>query len=103
MVTTGPLDRCVHPVLSMWGATAYAHVWGKRTVSCLRRLAAVDVYLEQRKFRNRSCQQLSGEFNYGGAHVIEDFAAAICCWGESYGTDCYPRPGIKGNYPGGNE
>ncbi|MFC1512512.1 homocysteine biosynthesis protein [bacterium] len=38
-----------------------------------------------------------GEFNYGGAHVIQDLAAGkdIKLEANSYGTDCYPRTKLR--------
>ena len=38
-----------------------------------------------------------GEFNYGGAHVIQDLVAGkkIEIKAQSYGTDCYPNREIK--------
>jgi len=38
-----------------------------------------------------------GEFNYGGGHVIEEFAAGkdVALEAYAYGTDCYPRRELK--------
>ena len=38
-----------------------------------------------------------GQFNYGGAHVIEDLVAgrSVQLRATSYGTDCYPRKSLE--------
>ena len=38
-----------------------------------------------------------GEFRYGGGHVIGDLVAGkeVALKAEAYGTDCYPKKGIK--------
>ncbi len=65
-------------------------------------LAAVDIYLGATALPpsdpgNRS---YPGEFNYGGAHVIEDLVAGkeIRLEASSYGTDCYPLQKIETSF-----
>ncbi len=61
--------------------------------------AAVDVFLGATSLpendpRNRT---YPGEFNYGGAHVIEELVAGkdIRLVATAHGTDCYPRKRIE--------
>jgi uncharacterized protein (DUF39 family) len=61
--------------------------------------AAVDVFLGATSLpdndpRNRT---YPGEFNYGGAHVIEELVAGkdIRLVATTHGTDCYPRKRIE--------
>ncbi|HZK24292.1 MAG TPA: homocysteine biosynthesis protein [Oscillospiraceae bacterium] len=62
-------------------------------------LAAVDVYLGATEIPETDPANSShpGEFNYGGAHVIEDLVAGkpVLLEASSYGTDCYPRQQLK--------
>jgi uncharacterized protein (DUF39 family) len=53
-------------------------------------IAAVDAYIGATETSE------SGDENYGGAHVIEDFIEGkdIKLYAESFGTDCYPRKEI---------
>ena len=64
-------------------------------VSAYACLAAVDVYLGATEIpeTDPANSNYPGEFNYGGAHVIEDLVAgkSVLLEAESYGTDCYPR------------
>ncbi|MFH0840151.1 MAG: homocysteine biosynthesis protein [Candidatus Omnitrophota bacterium] len=60
--------------------------------------AAVDVYIGATAMpdddpRNKT---YPGDFNYGGAHVIEELVAGkdVRLEGAAYGTDCYPRKKI---------
>jgi len=62
-------------------------------------VAAVDVYLGATEIpeTDPANTNFPGEFNYGGAHVIEDLVAGkkIHLEAISYGTDCYPRKKIE--------
>ena len=62
-------------------------------VSAYAGLAAVDVYLGATEIpeTDPANSNYPGEFNYGGAHVIEDLVAgkSVLLEAESYGTDCY--------------
>ncbi|MEN8904701.1 MAG: homocysteine biosynthesis protein [Clostridiales bacterium] len=53
-------------------------------------IAAVDAYIGATELSDL------GDFEYGGAHVIEDLIDGkdIKLYAESYGTDCYPRKEI---------
>lgn len=68
-------------------------------IPCYAGFAAVDLYigatgLAEDDPRNKV---FPGEFKYGGAHVIEDLVAGrdILLEAQAYGTDCYPRKGLK--------
>jgi len=58
-------------------------------------LAAVDLYIGATEIADNDPANTNhpGEFNYGGAHVIEDLIAGkdVELKATSYGTDCYPR------------
>ncbi len=58
-------------------------------------LAAVDIYLGATAIPDfdPANNKHPGDFNYGGAHVIEDLVAGreIKYEAAGYGTDCYPR------------
>ncbi len=62
-------------------------------------IAAVDVYLGATEIpeADPANQHYPGEFNYGGAHVIEDLVAGkeVRMEAYSYGTDCYPRKKLE--------
>lgn len=62
-------------------------------------VAAVDVYLGATEIPETDPANSNhpGEFNYGGAHVIEDLVAgkSVLLEASSYGTDCYPRQKLK--------
>lgn len=64
-------------------------------VPCYGGIAAVDAYLGATEMSENDPlnKVYPGEFNYGGAHVIEDLLAGkkVRLRAESYGTDCYPR------------
>ena len=76
-------------------------------VSAYAGLAAVDVYLGATEIpeTDPANSNYPGEFNYGGAHVIEDLVAAnLCCWRLNLMVLTAIRElRYKGNYPGGNE
>lgn len=63
-------------------------------VSAYAGLAAVDVYLGAAEIMESdpANRDFPGEFNYGGAHVIEDLVAGaeVRLEATAYGTDCYP-------------
>jgi len=58
-------------------------------------LAAVDLYIGASEIADNDPANTNhpGEFNYGGAHVIQDLIAGrdVELKVTSYGTDCYPR------------
>ncbi|NLZ93878.1 MAG: hypothetical protein GX922_07690 [Firmicutes bacterium] len=58
-------------------------------------IAAVDVYLGATEIpeTDPANTNFPGDFNYGGAHVIEDLVAGkkVRLEALSYGTNCYPR------------
>ena len=58
-------------------------------------LAAVDLYLGATRVAQNDPLNMvfPGEFRYGGGHVIQELVAGndIRFFGQSYGTDCYPR------------
>jgi uncharacterized protein (DUF39 family) len=62
-------------------------------------VAAVDAYLgaTQLPETDPANTNYPGEFNYGGAHVLEDLLAGkeVLLEAESYGTDCYPRKKLE--------
>ena len=62
-------------------------------------IAAVDVFLGATEIpeTDPANKNFPGEFNYGGAHVIEDLLAGKEVYMEatSYGTDCYPRKKVE--------
>lgn len=62
-------------------------------------IAAVDVYLGATEIPDTdpANKNFPGEFNYGGAHVIEDLLAGkeVYMEASSYGTDCYPKKRIE--------
>lgn len=68
-------------------------------VPCHAGLAAVDGYLGATEVREGDPlnKVYPGEFEYGGAHVIEDLVAGrkvrLRC--ESYTTDCYPKKSFE--------
>jgi len=60
--------------------------------------AAVDLYIGATAMPDDDPRNKihPGEFNYGGAHVIEELVAGkdVRLEGSAYGTDCYPRKKI---------
>jgi uncharacterized protein (DUF39 family) len=58
-------------------------------------IAAVDVFIGATEIPETDPANTNypGEFNYGGAHVIEDLVNGkeVFLEASSYGTDCYPR------------
>jgi L-aspartate semialdehyde sulfurtransferase len=68
-------------------------------IPCHAGLAAVDGYLGCTELdKNDPLNKVyPGKFKYGGGHVIEDLlrGKTVRLWGESYGTDCYPRLSIE--------
>lgn len=62
-------------------------------------VAAVDAYLgaTQLPETDPANKNYPGEFNYGGAHVLEDLLAGkeVLLEAESYGTDCYPKKKLE--------
>ena len=60
--------------------------------------AAVDIYLGATAMPDDDPRNKvhPGEFNYGGAHVIEELVAGkdVMLSASAYGTDCYPRKKI---------
>jgi uncharacterized protein (DUF39 family) len=83
-----------NPRMKLGGGTCYLN-----EVPAYSGLAAVDIYLGCTHLpdddpRNRVHP---GEFNYGGAHVIEEFVAGkdIRLTATAYGTDCYPRKKLE--------
>lgn len=68
-------------------------------IPCHAGLAAVDAYLGCTELdKNDPLNKVyPGKFKYGGGHVIEDLlrGKTVRLWGESYGTDCYPRLSIE--------
>jgi uncharacterized protein (DUF39 family) len=82
------------PRIKMGGGTVYLN-----DVPAYAGFAAVDVFLGATSLpdndpRNRT---YPGEFNYGGAHVIEELVAGkdIRLVATAHGTDCYPRKRIE--------
>lgn len=62
-------------------------------------IAAVDVFLGATEIpeTDPANKSFPGEFNYGGAHVIEDLLEGkeVFLEATSYGTDCYPRKKVE--------
>ncbi len=62
-------------------------------------IAAVDVFLGATEIpeTDPANKNFPGEFNYGGAHVIEDLLGGkeVYLEATSYGTDCYPRKKVE--------
>ncbi len=62
-------------------------------------IAAVDVFLGATELpvTDPANKNFPGEFNYGGAHVIEDLLSGkeIFLEASSHGTDCYPRQKLE--------
>ncbi|MCR3920918.1 MAG: homocysteine biosynthesis protein [Firmicutes bacterium] len=62
-------------------------------------IAAVDVFLGATEIPDTdpANSTFPGDFNYGGAHVIEDLVAGkqVLLEASSYGTDCYPRQKLE--------
>jgi uncharacterized protein (DUF39 family) len=82
------------PRIKMGGGTVYLN-----DVPAYAGFAAVDIFLGATSLpdsdpRNRT---YPGEFNYGGAHVIEELVAGkdIRLVATAHGTDCYPRKRIE--------
>lgn len=82
------------PRIKLGAGTAYLN-----DVPAYAGFAAVDLFIGATSLpdhdpRNRS---YPGEFNYGGAHVIEDLVAGkdIRLEATAHGTDCYPRKRIE--------
>jgi len=82
------------PRIKLGGGTVYLN-----DVPAYAGFAAVDVFLGATSLpdndpRNRT---YPGEFNYGGAHVIEELVAGkdIRLVATTHGTDCYPRKRIE--------
>jgi len=63
-------------------------------VPCYTGIAAVDLYLGATELVEGDPENkvFPGEFNYGGAHVIQELLAGkrVILRAKSYGTDCYP-------------
>jgi len=82
------------PRIKLGGGTAYLN-----DVPAYTGLAAVDIYLGAAALPDNDPRNkyYPGEFNYGGAHVIEDLVSGkdITLKGTGYGTDCYPRKFIE--------
>jgi uncharacterized protein (DUF39 family) len=92
------------PRIKLGGGTVYLN-----DVPAYAGYAAVDVFLGATSLpdndpRNRT---YPGEFNYGGAHVIEELVAGrdVRLVATAHGTDCYPRKRIEAliNIKGINE
>ena len=68
-------------------------------VACYCGLAAVDLVIgaTELSIKDHANDYGPGEFNYGGAHVIEDLAAGkeVDLRAVGYGTDCYPRKELR--------
>jgi uncharacterized protein (DUF39 family) len=82
------------PRIKMGGGTVYLN-----DVPAYAGFAAMDIFLGATSLpdsdpRNRT---YPGEFNYGGAHVIEELVAGkdIRLVATAHGTDCYPRKRIE--------
>ena len=82
------------PRIKLGGGTVYLN-----DVPAYAGFAAVDVFLGATSLpdndpRNRT---YPGEFNYGGAHVIEELVAGkdIRLVATAHGTDCYPKKRIE--------
>ena len=62
-------------------------------------IAAVDVFLGATEIPDTdpANKNFPGEFNYGGAHVLEDLLLGkeVFLEASSYGTDCYPRQKLE--------
>ncbi len=69
------------------------------SVNAYTGIAAVDVFLGATEISETDPANKSfpGEFNYGGAHVIEDLLSGkeVFLEASSYGTDCYPRQKLE--------
>ncbi|MEO0137050.1 MAG: homocysteine biosynthesis protein [candidate division WOR-3 bacterium] len=65
-------------------------------------IAAVDMYIGATQIPDYdpANTQYPGRFKYGGGHLIEDLVAGkrIKIKAVSYGTDCYPRKELKGEF-----
>ncbi len=65
-------------------------------------IAAVDLYIGATQIpeSDPANTEYPGKFKYGGGHLIEDLVAGrrIRIKALSYGTDCYPRKELKGEF-----
>ncbi len=65
-------------------------------------IAAVDLYIGATQIPDNdpANNEYPGKFRYGGGHLIEDLVAGkkIRIKALSYGTDCYPRKELKGEF-----
>ncbi|HHX76924.1 MAG TPA: hypothetical protein GX697_01035 [Firmicutes bacterium] len=90
MCSSGAFLNLGHPKPRMRFSRVYLN-----GVNAYTGIAAVDVYLGATEIpeNDPANQNYPGEFNYGGAHVIEDLLAGkeVHLEASSYGTDCYPR------------
>ncbi len=65
-------------------------------------IAAVDLYIGATQIpeNDPANTEYPGKFKYGGGHLIEDLVSGkkIRIKAISYGTDCYPRKELKGEF-----
>ncbi len=65
-------------------------------------IAAVDMYIGATQIPDNdpANSEYPGKFKYGGGHLIEDLVAGkkIKIKAYSYGTDCYPRKELRGEF-----
>ncbi len=65
-------------------------------------IAAVDLYIGATQIPDNdpANTEYPGKFKYGGGHLIEDLVSGkrIKIKALSYGTDCYPRKELKGEF-----
>lgn len=94
MCSSGVFLNVGHPTPRMRMSKVYLN-----GVNAYAGIAAVDVYLGATEIpeTDPANKDYPGEFNYGGAHVIEDLVAGkdVRLEAYSYGTDCYPRKKIE--------
>jgi L-aspartate semialdehyde sulfurtransferase len=94
MCSSGAFLNLGHPAPRM----RMSKVW-LNGVNAYAGIAAVDCFIGATEIPDvdPANKNFPGNFNYGGAHVIEDLVAGrdVYLEADSYGTDCYPRQRLE--------